>query len=253
MNAIKVLIAAKQPYYIEYDLHLQCPDIYVQASITDICDAYEGVLRFKPDILIVEDCFIFADRLNIPQSLKRVLFTYFPYIIMLGRHDPDGLADAYITQTPDIPLLRQTCIDLVKTRLPKISTFTQTARTAAIHALLNEISFSFKRKGTTYIKEAVNLCTVSNFARNDFMAVVYPFIAHKYDTTCAAVEKSMRTAIEKAWLNGNMEAIERLFGISIDAERGKPTNAECITMLCEHTGRVLREKIRKSIQRRAEV
>ena len=47
----------------------------------------------------------------------------------------------------------------------------------------------------------------------------------------------MRTAVESTWLHGNLEAIQQLFGFSVDADRGKPTNAEFLSMLAEHVRR----------------
>ena len=51
------------------------------------------------------------------------------------------------------------------------------------------------------------------------------------DVKPQAVEKAIRTAVESTWLSGSLNAIQSLFGYSVDAERGKPTNAEFLAML----------------------
>lgn len=60
---------------------------------------------------------------------------------------------------------------------------------------------------------------------------LYGNIAEYYDTTPLAVEKAIRYAIETAWIVGDIEYQHEIFGISVDENRGKPTNAEFIARL----------------------
>ena len=60
---------------------------------------------------------------------------------------------------------------------------------------------------------------------------IYSLIAEYYDTTPPAVEKAIRYAIESAWVKGDMDYQDELFGFTTDYERGKPTNAEFIARL----------------------
>lgn len=62
---------------------------------------------------------------------------------------------------------------------------------------------------------------------------LYTNIAYYYDTTPAAVEKAIRYAIETAWMVGDIDCQHRMFGMSIDEEKGKPTNAEFIARLAQ--------------------
>jgi two-component system response regulator (stage 0 sporulation protein A) len=48
------------------------------------------------------------------------------------------------------------------------------------------------------------------------------------------VERCIRHAIESTWSRGDMAALERLFGLSIDPDRGKPTNREFLAMIAQH-------------------
>lgn len=60
---------------------------------------------------------------------------------------------------------------------------------------------------------------------------LYEKIAKYYETNAASVEKAIRYAIEAAWTFGDIEYQHAVFGMSIDEERGKPTNAEFIARL----------------------
>jgi len=47
------------------------------------------------------------------------------------------------------------------------------------------------------------------------------------------VERAIRHAIEVAWSRGNIDALNRLFGFTVDHRRGKPTNSEFIAMVAD--------------------
>lgn len=63
---------------------------------------------------------------------------------------------------------------------------------------------------------------------------LYPMIAHRVGSTPSRVERSMRHAIETAFDRGDPLTINGIFGYSMSAEKGKPTNWEFI-------GRMARE------------
>lgn len=60
---------------------------------------------------------------------------------------------------------------------------------------------------------------------------IYRNVAKYYDTTPAAVEKAIRYAIETAWTVGDIEYQHEVFGMTVDENRGKPTNSEFIARL----------------------
>ena len=47
------------------------------------------------------------------------------------------------------------------------------------------------------------------------------------------VERAIRHAIEVAWSRGEQAAVERIFGYTISAAKGKPTNSEFIAMIAD--------------------
>lgn len=63
---------------------------------------------------------------------------------------------------------------------------------------------------------------------------LYPLLAEKQHTSPAAVERRIRSVIETTWLHGDLQAQSELFGFTVSAERGKPTNAEFLALLSEH-------------------
>ena len=51
--------------------------------------------------------------------------------------------------------------------------------------------------------------------------------------TPSRVERAIRHAIEVAWGRGNMDTIDALFGYTIHAGKGKPTNSEFIALIAD--------------------
>jgi two-component system response regulator (stage 0 sporulation protein A) len=62
---------------------------------------------------------------------------------------------------------------------------------------------------------------------------LYPTIAKKYKTTSSRVERAIRHAIEVAWNRGQIDTINDLFGYTVNAGKGKPTNSEFIALIAD--------------------
>ena len=68
---------------------------------------------------------------------------------------------------------------------------------------------------------------------NQITKSLYPKIAYKFNTTPSRVERAIRHAIEVAWGRGQQEIVEKIFGYTISASKGKPTNSEFIAMIAD--------------------
>ena len=55
----------------------------------------------------------------------------------------------------------------------------------------------------------------------------------KYNTTPSRVERAIRHAIEVAWGRGDQQVVENIFGYTVSADKGKPTNSEFIAMIAD--------------------
>ena len=58
-------------------------------------------------------------------------------------------------------------------------------------------------------------------------------MAKKYKTTSSRVERAIRHAIEVAWSRGQIDTVENIFGYTVNANKGKPTNSEFIAMIAD--------------------
>lgn len=83
-------------------------------------------------------------------------------------------------------------------------------------------------KGYNYIKTAITLAYNDSTILESVTKRLYPDIAKIYNTTASRVERAIRHAIETAWMNGNVDVINDIFGYSVCADKAKPTNSEFI-------------------------
>ena len=92
--------------------------------------------------------------------------------------------------------------------------------------IIREIGIPAHIKGYQYIREAI-MMTVND------INLLYPTIAKKYKTTSSSVERAIRHAIEVAWNKGQIDVLEDMFGYTISAGKGKPTNSEFIALIAD--------------------
>ena len=85
-----------------------------------------------------------------------------------------------------------------------------------------------------FLPEMAALTAVHPALLDGLSAHLYPLIGSRYGMRPAAVERSLRLAVESAWTRSSIWALERFFGQSIDPEKGKPTNREFLCQVCEH-------------------
>ena len=104
---------------------------------------------------------------------------------------------------------------------------------ALVTNLIHEVGVPAHIKGYQYLREAIIMVVNDIDVINQITKSLYPQIAKKYNTTPSRVERAIRHAIEVAWGRGQQEAVENIFGYTISAAKGKPTNSEFIAMIAD--------------------
>jgi two-component system response regulator (stage 0 sporulation protein A) len=107
-------------------------------------------------------------------------------------------------------------------------------RRTLIEALFMELGMPKSLKGRAYLSFLLDLVVPSPDLLDALTTRLYPAAAQRFSTSPAAVERCIRHAIESTWSRGDMAALEKLFGLSIDPDRGKPTNREFVAMVSQH-------------------
>ena len=104
---------------------------------------------------------------------------------------------------------------------------------ALVTNVIHEVGVPAHIKGYQYLREAIMMVVNDIDIINQITKQLYPDIASKYRTTPSRVERAIRHAIEVAWSRGKNDAVESIFGYTISAAKGKPTNSEFIAMIAD--------------------
>ena len=99
--------------------------------------------------------------------------------------------------------------------------------------IIRELGIPAHIKGYQYIREGIIMAINDMNMLNYITKLLYPTIAKKYKTTSSSVERAIRHAIEVAWSRGKIEVIEDMFGYTVSAGKGKPTNSEFIALIAD--------------------
>lgn len=99
--------------------------------------------------------------------------------------------------------------------------------------IIHEIGVPAHIKGYQYLRSAIIIAVGDMDILNSITKQLYPTIAEMYGTTASRVERAIRHAIEVAWSRGRVETINELFGYTVSAGKGKPTNSEFVALIAD--------------------
>lgn len=112
-------------------------------------------------------------------------------------------------------------------------TYQENSLETDITGIIREIGIPAHIKGYQYIREAIMMTVNDINLLNYITKLLYPTIAKKYKTTSSSVERAIRHAIEVAWNRGKIDVLEDMFGYTVSAGKGKPTNSEFIALIAD--------------------
>lgn len=98
-----------------------------------------------------------------------------------------------------------------------------------VSALL-DLGVSPRSKGYLFLRDAINIY----IGHSDLMIKeIYELVSDYRSTEKSNVERNIRYAIEKAFDKGRINSQEKIFGNSINPDKGKPTNMEFIARVSD--------------------
>ena len=103
-----------------------------------------------------------------------------------------------------------------------------------IVTLLSKLGMPANIKGYIYIKKALLLCLKDQDYYLHTTSKLYPSLAREFDTKESCIEKAIRNAIELSWYRGDIEEQDRIFGYTINKNKGRPTNGEFFAQLINY-------------------
>ena len=194
-----------------------------------------------PDVIILDIIMPHLDGLGVLEQINALGLEHRPKIIMLTAFGQESIAqrvvdlgaDYYILKPFDLNVLAKRIRQIVKVGGGRVAVQEGRSLDIEVTGVLHEIGIPAHIKGYLYLREAIILVVQRVELLGGVTKELYPSIAKKFATTPSRVERAIRHAIELAWSRGNVDLIHKLFGHTVNSDRGKPTNSEFIAMVAD--------------------
>lgn len=237
---INILCAVRdQRMARELDMEIADGERCIFRTAANGLDALEMSREFAPDILIIDAVLPGMDGLGVIDRMKEMLGDRMPRVIggsMLHFAD-DAFFKRGIDMLVCIPWKREELRSALLLQMESMQSSVDFGRLQhsfyRAGELLSRMGMSSLLKGYEYLSWAAALAYESE-ARLDRIGVrIYRPIADRYHTTPQNVERLIRHAVERTMDARQAGGVYHFFGNTIDPTRGKPTNAQCISMLAQ--------------------
>lgn len=251
LNISRVIIASAESTEISMLLERH-PMFFISKCLHGFENIEKDIEALSPDVLILDSAFSGRNALALIDWMRFQLPAP-PRVLYLARGSEAALlsarmkgVDGVLAWPADAPILLEQACNIAQFPLPYLAEAWQEMRYHIAEELLQQLHIPPTLKGRMYIKEAIAQGACSPWMIHSFSHRLYPWLSQQFHATPQAIERAIRTAIEHIWLKGDLNAIQDLFGFTVDADRGKPTNAEFISMLAGHTHLHLKHHIEKN-------
>ena len=233
-------------------------DMEVIGIAKDGVESVEQIKELLPDVAILDVIMPHLDGLGVLERINNSNIVKTPICIMLSAVGQDKITQKSIELGADYYVVKPFDIELLIKRIREIKNFKPTpnsnfiAREVPVRKyieisdnkspenleelvtnVIHEVGVPAHIKGYQYLREAIMMVIKDIDVLNQITKSLYPQIAQRFNTTPSRVERAIRHAIEVAWGRGEQDMVENIFGYTVSASKGKPTNSEFIAMIAD--------------------
>ena len=235
-------------------------DMEVIGIAKDGLEAVDMISNTIPDIALIDIIMPHLDGIGVLEKLGKLNTSKKPTCIMLSAVGQDKNTQRAISLGAEYYVVKPFDIEILINRIRQIKNYVPTQNEnnviarenknkyisipeerkkekqsleALVTNVIHEVGVPAHIKGYQYLREAIIMVVNDIDVINQITKSLYPKIAVKYNTTPSRVERAIRHAIEVAWGRGQQEIVENIFGYTISAAKGKPTNSEFIAMIAD--------------------
>lgn len=251
-DKIKVLVADDNKEFSDIlaeHLSMQ-EDIELVGIVHNGIDALDMIQKEELDVILLDIIMPHLDGVGVLEKLFKMELDHRPKIVMLTAFGQDAITKRTMDLGADYYILKPFSMDVLVKRIreiverpqrviPKINILDSNTPPRSkdlgveITKIIHQIGIPAHIKGYLYLREAITMVTKNIDLLGAITKELYPLIAEKYKTTPSRVERAIRHAIEVAWNRGNLDLLNKLFGYTVDLDKGKPTNSEFIAMISD--------------------
>lgn len=231
-------------------------EINVVDKVSDGESAIESIRKYQPDVVLIDICLPVLDGLGVMEQMKesgecpdtsfvvitsvgsqrliRCAFDLGASFYVLKPYNPEQL----VARIRQIYGRRKEMQYEISNELVCIPNREDSIRAAGniesdVTEIIRDIGIPANIKGYQYIREGIIMAVNDMNMLNYITKLLYPSIAKKYKTTSSSVGRAIRHAIEVAWNRGQIDVINDMFGYTVNAGKGKPTNSEFIALIAD--------------------
>lgn len=250
---IRVLIAEDNEKMVESICHFieDKDDMEVIMSTGDGLEAYDRIRQEKPDVVVLDTILPSLDGLAILEKIReeKIMVS----VILLSAMGQDALAEEAYELGARYFLLKPFNMESLITKIRHCMEITGENRKSEyiedrtgtdlgrgewnleiiVTNIIHDIGVPAHIKGYQYLRDSILMAVHDMDILNSITKQLYPSIAVRNHTTASRVERAIRHAIEVAWSRGKMDTIDALFGYTVNAGKGKPTNSEFIALISD--------------------
>lgn len=230
-------------------------DIEVIGVARDGLEAFDMISAQLPDVAILDIIMPNLDGLGVLEKINNTTLVKKPMFIMLSAVGQDKITQKAMSLGAEYYVVKPFDMDVLVSRIRQFKeTFQETMikdmgpeqsvvkpifsskprdLESEVTSIIHEVGVPAHIKGYQYLREAIMIVVNDIDMINSITKQLYPSIAKTYSTTPSRVERAIRHAIEVAWNRGQMEAIDAIFGYTVNYGKGKPTNSEFIAMIAD--------------------
>ncbi len=224
--------------------------INVIVGTDDGNQVYDYVKQNKPDVLLIDVFISNLDGLEVVDLIRDDEELNSVKIIFLTTVGSPRIINMAFNLGADYYIMKPYSVDILAKRIMQMSEeylddeevieelslnnkYEMNSLENDVTEIIRDIGIPAHIKGYQYIREGIIMSITDMNMLNYITKLLYPSIAKKYKTTSSSVERAIRHAIEVAWGRGKIEVIEDLFGYTVSAGKGKPTNSEFIALIAD--------------------
>ena len=229
-------------------------DIEVVGVARDGIEACEQITSKSPDIAVIDIIMPHLDGLGVLERINSTSMKKRPLFIILSAVGQDKITQRALALGAEYYVVKPFDMDVLVSRIRQLKETNQSAvirpeytpdvrpsRSPShprnlemeVTSIMHEIGVPAHIKGYQYLRDAIMMVVKDIDVINSITKQLYPSIAREYNTTPSRVERAIRHAIEVAWSRGQVDAIDSLFGYTVNIGKGKPTNSEFIAMVAD--------------------
>lgn len=243
MEKVKVLIADDNREFCDLlrEYIDQQEDLQVVRTVHNGAQVMEALEEARPDVVLLDIIMPHLDGIGVLERMAELPRR--PKVVVLTAFGHEHVTRRAAELGAEYCVLKPFDLDVLACRIREVARGAP-ARAAAppvrtrnldaeVTSVIREVGIPAHIRGYSYLRDAILMVIEDMDLINAVTKSLYPSIAQKYRTTPSRVERAIRHAIEVAWNRGNLEAIEQMFGYTVNRDKGKPTNAEFIAMVAD--------------------